>query len=230
MEPSSEASFPPMKEEMDKGTERCRGHLTKFGGLQSLLGVVCTVLSLAALGVDRGDFSRLELENQDDMKYVIIGLDISSLVSSLWFVHTGMIPWTCCSCCWNVTKVFTYISWIKLKVKYMVFSIVGASVFVPILVGSQATILVLRGHGPDKLDVLPAMLIAVAVIEFLVAISASVFVCYSPWWGPYGMDIHGNITGKCSSEEKNPVQTVSVKFTDEKNPNLAVEIPPPYTQ
>lgn len=216
-----------MHGEVDKHTKRCVGHLTKFGGLQSIIGVVCVVLSLAALGVDRSDFTRLEMANQDEIKYVPIGLDIACLVSSLWFVYTGTIPWTCCSCCWNVTKVFTYISWIKLKVKYMVFSILGASLCVPVVIGSQTTILILRD---GKLEVVPAMLMAVAVIEFLVAISASVYVCYSPWWGPYGIHRDDKMHGECKSkiEQKNPIETISVKHADETNNKPVVETPPPY--
>ncbi|CAC5363230.1 unnamed protein product [Mytilus coruscus] len=104
-----------------------------------------------------------------DVKYVVLGLDVSAIVSSLWVLITGAVP----ACLARNTEY----NLIKTKVVFMVFSIMAASLFVPIIIGAAVATYVLRdGHKG-----LTVSLGVLSLLEFIVSIASSVYCCLSPW-------------------------------------------------
>ncbi|XP_063406092.1 uncharacterized protein LOC134690050 [Mytilus trossulus] len=161
--------------------ERLGSSFKRFGSIQVLLGLGCMIVGFVAIGIDRKSLDepvqRYEAEKtlngtngtSFDVKYVVLGLDVSAVVSALWVLVTGAVP----ACMARNTEY----NLIKTKVVFMVFSIISASLFVPIILGAAVANHVLRdGHVG-----LTVALGVLGLLEFIVSIASSVYCCVSPW-------------------------------------------------
>ena len=144
-----------------------------FGIIQLLLGLVCAAISCASIQVDRINLGILagmnETANQTIGAYAMIGLDGGALMSSIWVIVVGFVP--ACLVCGSSYRL------VRSKVIFMVFNIMAASLFVPIMFAQAVVTHILRGSHEQ----LSQAMAAIAAIEFFIAIAASVYCCKSPW-------------------------------------------------
>ena len=56
--------------------------MKRYGFLQILIGFGCSVVSYVAIGVDRAHFEELNYDGNYDMRQLIYGLDIVTIISS----------------------------------------------------------------------------------------------------------------------------------------------------
>ncbi|CAC5405337.1 unnamed protein product [Mytilus coruscus] len=137
-----------------------------------------------------------------DIKYVVLGLDAGVVVSAFWVLITGAVP--------AYMARNTDYNLIKTKVVFMVFSIMAASLFVPIMTGAAIATYVLRKSHMGLTVALGVM----SLLEFIVAIQSSVFCCSSPW-------------AACKMEKKDKEKKDMENGIYEKQ--MSKEEPPEYT-
>ncbi|XP_076083493.1 uncharacterized protein LOC143054373 [Mytilus galloprovincialis] len=167
-----------IKPKSSTAKERLGSSFKGFGSIQVLLGLGCMIVGSVAIGIDKKSLDksvqRYEAEKISngtsfDVNYVVLGLDVSAVVCALWVLVTGAVP-----VCMARNNEYNLI---KTKVVFMVFSIISASLFVPIIIGAAVATHVLR----DSHVGLTAALGVFGLLEFIVSIASSVYCCVSPW-------------------------------------------------
>ncbi|XP_063409869.1 uncharacterized protein LOC134693094 [Mytilus trossulus] len=159
--------------------ERLGASIKRRGAIQILLGLGCLIAGFVSIGIDRKQFDKPVRESVEegsvtngtsfDVKYVVLGLDAGAVVSAIWVLITGAVPaYMARNTDYNV---------IKTKVAFMVFSIMAAALFVPIMTGAAIATYVIRKSHQGLTVALGVM----SLLEFIVAIQSSVFCCTSPW-------------------------------------------------
>ncbi|XP_052082090.1 uncharacterized protein LOC127719821 [Mytilus californianus] len=168
-----------IKQKGGTAKERLGASIKRHGAIQMLLGLGCLIVGVVSIGIDRKQFDipvREVLEGgrvingtSFDIKNVVLGLDAGAVVSAFWVLITGAVP--------AYMARNTDYNLIKTKVVFMVFSIMAASLFVPIITGAAIATYVLRKSHMGLTVALGVM----SLLEFIVAIQSSVYCCSSPW-------------------------------------------------
>ncbi|XP_076085176.1 uncharacterized protein LOC143055991 [Mytilus galloprovincialis] len=159
--------------------ERLGASIKRRGAIQILLGLGCLIAGFVSIEIDRKQFDKPVRESVEegsvtngtsfDIKYVVLGLDAGTVVSAIWVLVTGAVP--------AYMARHTDYNVIKTKVAFMVFSIMAATLCVPIMTGAAIATYVLRKSHMGLTVALGVM----SLLEFIVAIQSSVFCCTSPW-------------------------------------------------
>ncbi|XP_063398487.1 uncharacterized protein LOC134683242 [Mytilus trossulus] len=169
-----------MESKVVTAKERLGYSLKQYGAIQIILGLGCLIMTFVSIGIDKEVADNLETKKIDminvtlptysiDKKTIMLGLDVGSLISAVWIVVTGVLPG-------YMARHADY-SLIKTKVYFMVFSIMAASFFVPLIVGAALTNFILRGSHRELLVITGL----ISLLEFIVSFAASVHCCASPW-------------------------------------------------
>ncbi|XP_052063990.1 uncharacterized protein LOC127704141 [Mytilus californianus] len=172
--------FYTMESKVVTAKERLGSSLKRYGAIQILLGLGCLIMTFVSIGIDKKVCDNLGKKEHVitnatiptfsfDKKTIMLGLDGGSVVSAIWIVVTGVIPA-------YMARNADY-SLIKTKVVFMVFSIMAASLFVPIIVGAALTNFILRDSHKELLVITGL----ISLLEFIVSFAASVYCCASPW-------------------------------------------------
>lgn len=158
-----------LRQEEKSPKDRLAIKMKMLGAVQIIIGIACAVVGFCAIGIDRANIEFLKEGNKTVESYVILGLDSAPVVSSVWIIIAGLIP--SCLICGSDYNL------IKSKTIFMVFSIIAASVFVPLMILTSVAAFILRGSHEQ---LLVAVIIS-AGIEFVFALISACFCCMSPW-------------------------------------------------
>ncbi|XP_052063685.1 uncharacterized protein LOC127703191 isoform X2 [Mytilus californianus] len=162
-----------------------------LGGSQIALAIICMVHSFIGVIIDAIEMNRNCRHSYKSYYGVhdpwfwqcwiwrrytepLLAFDLTCLICSVWFLFTGFFP-----ICMSRKKIH---NWKNLKIAFMVCSIIGSALFVPIIFSLGVIGAIYREFHNGKVVVLSAFLSIFSAGQFVVGIiSASYCCCCSAW-------------------------------------------------